>query len=286
MIRGYGIRLDVVTTVARGDARRAARDCPLGVDAIIVAGGDGTVNEVANGLLERRDGPIPLGLIPMGTANVLASELGVPCKPEQAARALLTAEPQQIHLGAVNGEAFLVMAGVGLDGRTVSALSPWLKRRLGRLAYALEIVRQIFLVPAPSLFVRTDTKTISVATIVVANGHYYAGRFVLAPNAWLTRRGLHLWLAKRGGPWPFTRLCIAALCGRLDRLADVRVEATDRVRVEEPAGEPVQADGDTVAQTPVTIEVCDRTIDILVPNRLGDGQSSARHGHPLNPDRR
>ena len=134
LFRAHGIRVDVITTAGRGDARRTARDCPAGTDAIIVAGGDGTINEVVNGLLERPDGPVPLGLLPFGTANVLAGELGIPCRPLPAAQALLSAEPCDIHLGEVNGVAFLVMAGIGLDGRIVARLAPSLKRKLGRLA--------------------------------------------------------------------------------------------------------------------------------------------------------
>lgn len=265
LLHAHNIGVDIVTTRARGDARRAARDAPDGVDAVIVAGGDGTINEAVNGLLERQRGAVPLGILPFGTANVLAGELGIPERPLPAARALLSARRRAVHLGELNGNAFLVMAGIGLDGRIVAKLSSRLKKRLGRLAYALELVREVLFVPAPTLSVTVDGERLSAATVVVANGYYYAGRFVLAPEARVTRRGLHVCLFLRGGRWALTRVCLAAVFGCLHRLSDVRVLPVTEVGIEGPAGEPIQADGDHVGSVPASIRVSDRTVEVMVP---------------------
>lgn len=265
LLQDNSIGVKIVTTRARGDARRAAREAPAGIDAIIVAGGDGTINEVVNGLLERPGGPLPLGILPFGTANVLAGELGIPERPVPAAHALLSARPCAIHLGELNGNAFLVMAGIGLDGRIVASLPGRLKKRLGRLAYFLELVRQVLFVPAPVLTVATGGERLTAATVVVANGYYYAGRFVLAREARVTEPGLHLCLFQRGGRWALTRVCLAAVFGRLHRLPDVRVMPIAEARIEGPAGEPIQADGDHVGSLPGVIRASERTIQVLVP---------------------
>lgn len=267
LLNSHNIDVEIVTTAARGDARRAAREAAAGIDAVIVAGGDGTINEVVNGLLERDGGPVPLGILPFGTANVLAGELGIPSRPVAAAQALLAAETCDIHLGELNGTAFLVMAGIGLDGRIVARLSTQLKRRLGRLAYALELVREILFVPPPVLQVTTAGESLSAATVVVANGYYYGGRFVVAPEARVTRRGLHLCLFQGGSRWALARSCLAAVFGQLHRLSDVRVFPIETVSVDGPAGEPIQADGDSFGTLPASIRISTRTVPMLVPRR-------------------
>lgn len=267
LLHSHNVHVDIVTTEARGDARRAARDAPAGIEAVIVAGGDGTINEVVNGLLERDAGPVPLGILPFGTANVLAGELGIPSRPVAAARALLAAEPCDIHLGELNGTAFMVMAGIGLDGRIVARLSSVLKRRLGRLAYAVELVREILFVPPPILQVSASGENLTAATVVVANGYYYGGRFVLAPEARVTRRGLHLCLFLRGSRWALARACLAAVLGQLHRLSDFRVFPVETVSVAGPVGEPIQADGDSFGTLPASIRISSRTIPMLVPRR-------------------
>ena len=107
----------------------------------------------------------------------------------------------------------------------------------------------------------------TAATVVVANGHYYAGRFVLAPKARVTEPGLQLCLFLRGGRWAFTRICLAAVFGCLARLSDFRVAPADEVRIDGLSGEPIQADGDAFGTVPASIRVSERTVQILVPRR-------------------
>ena len=143
-LRGRGTLVDIIETAAPGDARHLATTCDgqrYGILAI--AGGDGTVNEAVNGLADR-DGVIPapvMAIVPLGTANVLAHELGMGFSATAVARTILAGQALTLHPGEVRAAAdgaarrFTLMAGAGFDAWVVAGVSPRLKRRWGKLAY-------------------------------------------------------------------------------------------------------------------------------------------------------
>src|SRR5262245_64058454 len=121
-----GCRVTVHQTTGRGDAQAvASRITKDQCDRIVVAGGDGTVNEVLNGLTPHSP---PIGLIPMGTANVLAAEIGLGSQPREIAKAIARGEPRPVSLGDVNGRKFALMTGVGFDAFVVATVSAPIKR--------------------------------------------------------------------------------------------------------------------------------------------------------------
>ena len=139
-VRRDGWSVDIVETKAAGDARQLAATCDgrrYGV--IAVAGGDGTINEVINGLAGRGDDAPAVGIVPLGTANVLAHELGIGFSAAAVARTMVAGRPLLVQPGeAVNGagaRCFSLMAGAGFDAKVVAGVSAPLKRRLGRGAY-------------------------------------------------------------------------------------------------------------------------------------------------------
>lgn len=135
LLRAAGVSLDLCPTAARGDARAlAAAATPELCDAVVAAGGDGTINEVANGLLDAGHG-LPLGIIPLGTANVLALEMDLAITPQAIAGALLAGQPRPVPLARVDGRRFLLMGGAGFDAFVVDNVRLGLKRHAGKLAY-------------------------------------------------------------------------------------------------------------------------------------------------------
>ncbi|HKY94843.1 MAG TPA: diacylglycerol kinase family protein, partial [Kiloniellales bacterium] len=137
-VAAAGAEVTLCETTAAGDAHAfalAAREDDY--DALVVAGGDGTINEAINGLLQRLPGApaLPLGVLPLGTANVLACELGLPLTPERAAAVILAGQRRLVSLGEANGRAFALMVGVGFDAAVVAGISPRLKRLLRQGAY-------------------------------------------------------------------------------------------------------------------------------------------------------
>ena len=139
-VRAEGWTVDLVDTEAVGDARRLAETCDATRYAVIaVAGGDGTINEVVNGLARRGEGGPALAIVPLGTANVLAHELGLSFKATAIAQTMVAGRALLVRPGeACNGGAprcFSLMAGAGFDAKVVAGVTALLKRRFGRGAY-------------------------------------------------------------------------------------------------------------------------------------------------------
>ena len=252
-----------LSTTARGDAEAFARLMPR--DAIAVcAGGDGTANEVANGLLAAGGGD--MAIVPLGTANVLAAELGIldiaSAACAAAAGSLLNYRP-----GLANGRGFLMMAGAGFDAHVVAGVSPRLKRLFGKGAYVAETMRQLWRFTFPRYRVTVDGSVHEAASVIVARGHFYGGRFVVAPEARLESDELHICLFRHGGRLRTIGYALALALGRLHRLAAVEILRAGKVVIEGPPGDPVQGDGDLIGRLPVVIELSPITIGLLRPNQ-------------------
>ena len=256
-----GCLVEVMPTTQRGDAEafaRAARRAEW--DVLAVAGGDGTINEVINGL--GPDAP-PLGILPMGTANVAAREIDVPFDVLGLARLVATAPPRAIHLGVANGRRFITMAGVGFDAHVVAAVDSRLKRWIGRGAYGVTIARLLFRHRFRRYGVTADGKSYEAASIVLANGHYYGGPFSCAPDARLDDPELHAVLFLWGGPWAVLWYLAGLGLGVLHRMPGIRIVRARRIDIAGGENEPVQADGDTITTLPLEAAVGGVTIQVL-----------------------
>lgn len=155
-----------------------------GARLVVAAGGDGTVNEVVNGL--RADAT--LGILPFGTANVLARELGLPRNPIHAARRILDGERGRIDLGVATDQRgeerrFACMAGVGFDANVVRTVTPRLKRYLRVLAFPVSALRVLLEEELPTVHVIADGEVHKAQLAIVANGQYYGGDFRIARRA-------------------------------------------------------------------------------------------------------
>ncbi len=267
-LRGLGCDLEVRATARRGDAEALARAAvSQGFDRVVAAGGDGTINEVVNGLA---GSGVALALLPLGTANVLAAEIGLGSDPAELAVTILGGAPRSVCLGRVRQQGgaarfFATMAGVGADAHAVAGVSPALKRGLGKGAYYAEMLRQLVVFPFPRYRLRVDGTTYEAASVVVAKGHYYAGRYVLAPEARLAEPLFHVCLFEQGGRLAALRYALAMRRGRLGDLPDFRIVTGREVQIEGPAGDPVQADGDIVAALPAEMEVVPDALRLVMP---------------------
>jgi YegS/Rv2252/BmrU family lipid kinase len=266
--RGWDCEL--VETRAPGDAealtRAALREGRAG--AVLIAGGDGTINEAVNGALaagaEPLAAPPPLGIIPLGTANVLAAELGMEGIPDAVA-AIGAASTRAIWPGLADGRAFAMMAGAGFDAHVVAGVNPRWKRKLGKLAYVAEMLRQALRFRFPLYRVRVDGVWHEAGSVVVAKGHYYGGRFVLAPEARLDRPEFQVCLFMKRGRLALVLYALALPLGLLPRLKSVKLLPAREVVIEGPAGDPVQGDGDVIARLPVTITVAPHALPLVAP---------------------
>ena len=261
-----GASLSIIETNGPGDAEQAAlRANGAETDIVVAAGGDGTINEVLNGLMAAPEPPPALGLIPLGTANVLAQEIGLRLFSDKIASALLNGRRIRVYPGLAGGRYFLMMAGIGFDAEIVAHVDPSLKRKTGQLAYLVEILRQSRHYRFEPFAGEIDGAPFEARWVVVCNGRHYGGPFIAAPSARLTEPGFSVCLLDGTAP-DIARYGAALAVGRLGRQHDVRILPAHRVRIDGPIGRRVQGDGDIIARLPVDIVSADRSIELIVPS--------------------
>jgi diacylglycerol kinase (ATP) len=275
-VRALGWTVDLVETAAAGDARRIAETCDAARYAVIaVAGGDGTINEVVNGLAHRAVAGPALGIVPLGTANVLAHELGLGFSASALAQTLTAGREILMQPGEASGAGrirqFSLMAGAGFDAKVVAGVSAPLKRRLGRAAYVWRSLVEAHRYRPVRYAVEIDGVRHEAASVIVTHGRLYAGPYVVAPDAALGKPLLHVCLFERWGRSQTLRFGLALLLGRLPRTAGYRVIAGHDIRLSvlSDAGEvrrqPVQIDGDDALTLPVSIALAAGAVRLLRP---------------------
>ena len=265
-LKNSGADVTLEETREAGHATALAHEAALRgrADVIVAAGGDGTINEVARGLLGQG---VPLGIIPLGTANVLAIEIGLKLRACRIARMLLSGPAQLIGTGLVDGRLFLLMAGIGFDGEIVHAINPRLKRLCGKCAFVWAGLSLWLRGPARDVRLTADGHGKACAWAIVTNARYFAGPFVLAPEASLSQPGLTLFLFPGRSRLDFTRYLIAIALGRVTRLRDVEVLPARCVEFLTPQGLAVQVDGDARGVLPQVIEQGRQMLRLVLPVR-------------------
>lgn len=176
----HGMHVTVRTTSTPQEASDITRELVRDVDVVVAVGGDGTVNEVVNGLAGT---DIPLGIVPAGSVNVLALELGIPFDTDRACDVIAAGRTSSLDLGTVNGRRFTLMMGAGIDAMTVHELDPLAKRRFGRLAFVSTGVLSRIRYPQPDFEVDVDGHSFQATFAVVGNSRFYGGRFGVTTEA-------------------------------------------------------------------------------------------------------
>lgn len=264
-LKGLGCAVTLFATGKAGDAQeRALTLTAEEFDVVVAAGGDGTINEVANGLANAQGAVPPLAIIPLGTANVLAQEIGLKLSSRKIAAAILGGHRISVYPGRANGRHFLMMGGVGFDADVVAHVDPALKRRTGRFAYLVEVLHQSWRHRFETCSGEIDGVPFETRWVVVCNGRHYGGPFVAAPKARLTEPGFSVCLLG-GSRFDIPRYGAALALGRLSRQHDVRILPAHRVRIDGPIGHKVQGDGDIIGCLPVEIVAAERSIELVVP---------------------
>lgn len=245
----------------------------------MAAGGDGTINEVANGLARAGREDVALGILPIGTANVLAIEAGIPRRVERAARVLATGTPRPLYLGEVVPEnhyeedirRFVLMAGAGFDAHVIETVDLRLKRRIGRFAYVWSALTRVLSYPFPmnDLEVQTidgDIERVSGATVIICNGRHYGGAYVAAPSADISKPSFQVVVSERPGILNMARYAWGLGAGRLSRFPDIRILEATSVRLPGNQLKTLQLDGDAHTTRISEIKVAARPLSLIVPD--------------------
>src|SRR5918996_670014 len=223
---------------------------------VVAAGGDGTVNEVVNGL----ESDATLGILPFGTANVLARELGLPLKAEVACKRILSGRESRIDVGvATNHEGverrFTCMTGIGLDAHVVSEVTPRLKRFLKALAFPLVAFKVYSEGDLPTLHIEHGDDTYLAQFAIVANGQYYGGDFRTAEDAALTTGKLEVVLVERVS-WLLRPDVLASILAKRPLDRSMRSITSKELRATSPGAQvPVQLDGEVWGRLPMYFRI-------------------------------
>ena len=260
-----GFAIEPRPTAGPGDATRIAREeAARGeIEVAFALGGDGTLREVAAGLIGNE---VALGPLPGGTTNVLAIELGLTRRPLEAARELAGARPRPFDVGMAGQKPFLMMASAGIDAAIMSRQNQDLKRRLGQGAVALEGVRSFFTYDYPPIELEIDGKKQQASFFAVCNIPFYGGPMRMAPKADPRDGLLDVVLLHAGGRIATAAFLASFLAGsHLDR-PGVSSFRAERLVLNGPLPFGLQVDGD-VFETPLPLEIGIRpaSLNILVP---------------------
>ncbi|MFN3233085.1 MAG: diacylglycerol/lipid kinase family protein [Alphaproteobacteria bacterium] len=265
-LRKAGLDITLLETTGPGDATDLARSAstaggPARPDMIIAAGGDGTINEVANGLI---GSDVPLGIIPMGTANVLARDIGLRQRSGLVAKTLARGFKRPIHLGRADTKRFVMMAGLGFDAQVVANINVNLKYKFGRLAYALAGMRELLFGPRKAFDVTIDGSTYRSAWVVIAKGRHFGGSFIVARNARLDDPALVACILPGTRRIDLARYLIAIGMGRIDKQPDVTFLRTQFIEIAENSDVSIEIDGDH-ATTALTSFSVGESLQLIQP---------------------
>ncbi|MFA7233921.1 MAG: diacylglycerol kinase family protein [Terrimicrobiaceae bacterium] len=264
-IEALSPRIVVRMTSAAGDARElAGRALDEGFEAIVAAGGDGTVNEVANGVA---GSDARFGILPVGTMNVFASELGIPQNNLAAAWGVIgEGFLRELDLPMANDSFFVQLAGIGLDAEVVRLTTPESKKSLGPVSYLLTLAQVAAVRPPVVLLDPVDSHRREGSFVLVGNGRLYGGPFELFKNARLDDGLLDVLVFKNQSHWDVVRYFQAIAFGSHADLPDVEYFQTKAMNVHSSASVPVELDGELADVLPCAFGFHSKKFSVIAPH--------------------
>lgn len=300
LLRRHGWSVTLHETSKPHEATELARGAvSRGASVVIAAGGDGTVNEVANGLVNT---DAALGVLPMGTTNSWALQMGIPALNPMlpgtqaakllagleehmtrplpvsyyrkvllgAARVLIEGQTVAVDVGEVSGRYFLISAGVGLEAEIVQSISLKEKRALGSWAYVLTAIEEAYRYVGTDVSLDLDGNILHLNTplIVISNIQLYGGMVAIGPRACVNDAKLDVCIFKGEGFFTFVQHALKVLSHR--HLQDPKVEyyQCQRIAIESARPLPVHVDGDPFTSTPITVRAVPSSLKVIVPEVL------------------
>jgi diacylglycerol kinase (ATP) len=262
-----GYKVKTLHTEKSGDAECFAKHAfDEGVSFIIAGGGDGTFNEVMNGIAYTG---IKMAILPLGTTNVLAKELGIPEDVKGAVGRAVKGKDHTISLGKIRyfrdsrplTRYFCLMAGVGFDGRSVYGVNPWLKKYSGKLAYILSGLKNLLGFPFEPLKIFIDHTECEGYSVIIGNASKYGGHYRVTPDANLFMPELYACIMKGKRRADLLRYTLGIMCGRHLQFDDVLYLRACSIMIEGNAH--IQTDGDYLGHTPASITIAAGAIKIV-----------------------
>jgi YegS/Rv2252/BmrU family lipid kinase len=275
ILENWGFDVRLMLTAQKGDAESFARQ--IGQESeirsqeclVIVAGGDGTYNEVANGLAHSN---IPMAILPLGTTSVLAKELKIPSTIERALNIALDGKVQTIHLGRITCRTlnsklltrhFLLMAGIGFDGEAVYGVNERIKKITGKGAYILSGLKTILRYNPSQITLKYDSQQKSGYNAIIGKASCYGGDFKVTPDAKLTEPFFYVFLMHQKGRFNLIRYISGIIKGSHLKLKDISYFRASEIEIQGNAH--IQIDGDYLGTTPAKIDVVPDALKLITP---------------------
>lgn len=252
------------STTQPGEAESIARHAAVeGFQKIVAAGGDGTINEVVNGLAGSN---AILGLLPIGSVNVFATELGLPSHDLASCWEIIRRdETRVVDLPSANGKFFVQLAGVGLDAQVVKETSLAFKRSFGPLSYVISAAQIAARKPPRLLVDAQGIATMESSFVLIGNGRHYGGPFPFFKRATNDDGLLDVVAFKQLGYLEIIRYLQEVFFSSEIRLPEVEYFQTPRVQITSEQEVPVELDGELVGNCPVSFAVREKQLRVLAP---------------------
>lgn len=236
-------------------------------ELIIVAGGDGTINEVINGMA---DSKATLVIIPFGTTNVLASELGIPTDPKKAADLITKGKKIEMDLGyaetSKESRYFSMMLGVGPFAQVIKGMTPQYKKRWGRFAYPFGLIKLIFKYKWDKIYVKHTEDSVGYF-VLMANIKYYAGEYEIADKAKISDGFLDLVVIDRKKPWDILVLIFSFSIGRLNKYLRKEYYQIKEAKIFSDHKMQIQVDGEVLGKLPVNVKIVPKALNVIAASQ-------------------
>jgi len=258
--------VELLTTRGRNDAgllaRRLLQNPP---DLLAICGGDGTVNEVATHVPHP---PFPIAILPAGTANVLARELGLPLNPKRALEIALKGTARRVDLGVIGPDAarrFVFVAGIGFDAYVVSQVRSGLKSKLGMAAYAIAILECLQSYSFPEFEVDISGRKFVATSCLACNAKHYGGGLLFCPNADMSDGLLDILILEKQSRFELARFLFLAWCGKPEVRDGIHRLRSSSFKIAGPDCVLVQVDGELAGTLPQEISLADAAFPLIFP---------------------
>lgn len=275
-LRYHGWQVELKLTQAAGDAQRLAREAvEQHIDVVIAVGGDGTINEIIQALAGSETA---LGVLPGGTANVWAREVGIPLDVSGAREILVHGQRRRIDLGRANERYFLLMAGIGLDGEVTHAVEKKSLKRLGAFAYLLMGAWLGLSYPSFRTFLQVDGRVVKVNALqmIIGNTQLYGGAVKYTWQAKCDDGLLDICIVRKHDMWNRVLIFLDFILHREQRRQWVYYTTCKSVKLRTRRPIAMQIDGDPVGYTrkgypPVTFTIAPHALKVIVPQKTPEG---------------
>ena len=271
-LRQRNWRVELNITKAPGEARQLAREAvSQQVDMVIAAGGDGTINEI---IQELAGSETVLGVLPCGTGNIWAREMGIPLQIVDARKVLLNGQIRSIDLGRCNDRFFLLMAGIGIDGAVTQAVEKRPIKRLGMFGYALIATWLGLGYPGFQAQLRVNHKRpvkLRALQIIVGNTQLYGGALKFTWEAKCDDGQLDVCVVRKRSMLGRIIVVIDFLLRRKNRQQWVRYYTATSIEINTRQPVAIQIDGEPVGHTPASFIIAPGALKVLVPQKVPQG---------------